>query len=114
MLQAAQLQSVRNSQQASYNTSKPHVLLELMLLQAEPVGLAGASMHSSYKPAAAAVAAAVDNSMLLGSSYDSGQEESAVADAAVAGGAAAGESSEGDVELLVLVSAASNVPLVPG
>lgn len=102
---------MRNSQQASYNTSKPHVLLELMLLQAEPIGLAGASMQSSYKPAAAA---AVDNSMLLGSSYDSGQEESAPADAGVAGVAAAGESSEGDVELLVLVSAASNVPLVPG
>ncbi len=111
-LQAAQLQTLRSSQQASYNSSKPHVLLELMLLQAEPAGLAGASLQSLYQPAAAA--AAFENRMVLGSSYDSGQEEGAVPSAAAAAGAAGNEMNEGDVELLVVVSAASNVPLVPG
>lgn len=113
--QAAQLQSLRNSQQAPYNTNKPNVLLELMLLQAEAPGALSASMQSMYQQATAAAAEA--EGMLLGSSYDSRHDDSmfqaSAAAAAMAGGDAGG-GTEGGVELLVLVSAASNVPLVPG
>ena len=113
-MQAAQLQTLRNSQQASSHSSKPHMLLELMLLRAEPAGLAPASLQSQL------AAAAVDNSLLLGSSYDSrqGDEDVHIDGAALAAGVVTGvgeDPSCGDgVELLVLVSAASNVPLVPG
>jgi hypothetical protein len=107
-LQAAQLQSLRNSQQAgsssSSSSNKPQVLLELMLLQAEPSGAPGAGMQSLFQQAAF-------GSLALGSSYGSLQDDATAAAADAAGGDAG---ADGDVELLVLVSAASNVPLVPG
>lgn len=116
ILQAAQLQGLRNSQQAP-NSSRPHVLVELMLVHADPPGGVGASMQSLYQQA---TAGNVNHSMVLGSSYASRQDDSmfpaAVAAAATAAATAgdAGGGSDGDVELLVLVSAASNMPLVPG
>lgn len=107
-VQAAQLQSLRSSQQASSgSSSKPHVLLELMLLQAESPGT---GMQSLYQQAAC-------GSLALGSSYGSLQDDVTPLGAAAAADAASGDASagsDGDVELWVLVSAASNVPMVPG
>jgi hypothetical protein len=77
-------------------------------------------MQSLYQQA---TAGNVNHSMVLGSSYASRQDDSMFPPAAAAAAAAAtatatavegGGGRDGDVELLVLVSAASNVPLVPG
>jgi hypothetical protein len=119
-LQAAQLQSLRNSQQMPYSSSTPHVLLELMLLHAQPPGAAGGALNAStqqlYQRAAAP--SGFDCSMVLDSSCGlpdggsgAGGIETAGVNADAAGGAAG---SEGDVELLVLVSGMRNMPLVPG
>ena len=114
-LQAAQLQSLRSSQQLSWVTNKPHVLLELMLLHADPPSMCPAGLQPT---------AASYQSMALGSSFDGVQvnaggagNEQGLSPPAVAPTAAlgsGGQGSEGDTELHVWVSAASNVPLVPG
>jgi hypothetical protein len=103
---------MRSSQQVP-NTSRSHVLLELVLLHADIPGGLSTSTQSLYQQA---TAGNVNHSMVLGSSYASRQDDSMFPPAAAALTAAgeAGASSDGDVELLVLVSAASNVPLVPG
>lgn len=89
------------------------MLLELMLLQAERPGAAGACLQSLCQQAAC-------GSFALGSSYGSLQDDvtplgaAAATAAADAAGGDASAGSDGDIELLVLVSAASNVPMVPG
>lgn len=101
------------------SSSTPHILLELMLLRAQPPGGAGAPLDTStqhlYQQAAAAASAGFDSSMPLDSSYDAGLQGSG-AYAAVADADAAADAAEpqGDVELLVLVSVIRNMPLVPG
>jgi len=103
MLQAAQLQHLRNSQQVNYNSSKPHVLLELMLLHVEPASAWRQPYLHCLEQDTPTAAAAAGTSLMLGSSFDSTHAA-----------AACDPCSEGDIELHVLVSAASNVPLVPG
>lgn len=120
-LQAAQLQSLRNSQQMPYISSTPNVLLELMLLCAQAPGAAydplDASTQQLYQQAAEA--AGFDSSILLDNSSGSetlgGQGAGGIDAAAINADAAADEAgSQGDVELLVLVSGMRNMPLVPG
>lgn len=83
------------------------MLLELMLLQAEAPGPPAVTRQGLNQHHAAATR---DSCTLLGSSYDS--PPAATATAAVA--ASSGLCSEWDTEVLVWVSAASNIPLVPG
>jgi hypothetical protein len=111
-VQAAQLQSLRSSLAAGaagnlYGSSYTQVLLELMLLDA---GLAKTCNSSSnfnciMAPAGAGCPASSSTQQLL---QDSSSGEQAVEAAAAAAAAASG------VTLSVLVSAAVNLPLVPG
>jgi hypothetical protein len=111
-LQAAQLQSLRSSLAAGaagnlYGSSDTQVLLELMLLDA---GLANnynssSSFNCIMSPAGAGYPASPSTQQLP---QDSSRGEQAIEAAAAAAAAASG------VTLSVLVSAAVNLPLVPG
>lgn len=135
-LQAAQLQSLRSSQQPNRSNSKPQVLLELMLLHADApsdaVGMTSSSsssvgyqrpLNTSTAAAMARAAAAAAGGGPPTSGYSSGDELEDGFDMPATLRADADDTAAsfhsnsergGDLQLLVLVSAASNVPLVPG